>query len=65
MRTSRCARPRWTCCTRAHHDRVLADGTTLFSKPSGWKELRREKIVIPAALAGGRAPWYWHCVPVW
>ncbi len=34
---------------RAHHDRVLADGTTLFSKPSGWKELGREKIVIPAA----------------
>lgn len=34
---------------RAQHDRVLADGTTLFSKPAGWKELGREKIVVPAA----------------
>ena len=51
---------------RAHHDRVLADGTTLFSKPSGWKELGREKIVIPAAPGlAGDAPWYWRCVPVW
>jgi len=34
---------------RAHHDRVLADGTTLFSQPAGWKILGRETIVVPAA----------------
>jgi len=34
---------------RANHDRVLADGTTLFSKPDGWKELGRETIVLPAS----------------
>lgn len=34
---------------RAHHDRKLSDGTTLFSKPQGWKELGRETIEIPAA----------------
>ena len=34
---------------RAHHDRVLTDGTTLFSKPDGWKELGRETIALPAA----------------
>lgn len=34
---------------RAQHDRVLANGTTLFSQPAGWKELGRETIVVPAA----------------
>ena len=34
---------------RAHHDRRLADGASLFSKPQGWKELGRETIAIPAA----------------
>ena len=34
---------------RAHHDRVLTDGTTLFSKPAGWKELGQEEITVPAA----------------
>lgn len=34
---------------RAHHDRSLTDGTSLFSKPDGWKPLGRESIVIPAA----------------
>lgn len=34
---------------RAHHDRVLVDGTRLFSRPGGWKELGRETISLPAA----------------
>jgi hypothetical protein len=34
---------------RAQHDRVLAGGTTLFSRPAGWKELGRETIAVPAA----------------
>jgi hypothetical protein len=34
---------------RAHHDRVLPDGTTLFSQPDGWRELGRETVVVPAA----------------
>ena len=34
---------------RAYHDRKLADGTPLFSKPAGWKELGRETIALPAA----------------
>jgi len=34
---------------RAHHDRVLSDGTTLFSQPKGCKELGRETIIVPAA----------------
>jgi hypothetical protein len=34
---------------RAQHDRVLSDGTTLFSQPAGWKELGRETIIVPAA----------------
>jgi Transposase DDE domain len=34
---------------RAHHDRLLSDGESLFSKPAGWKELGRETITLPAA----------------
>lgn len=34
---------------RVHHDRTLADGGSLFSKPAGWKELGRETIDLPAA----------------
>lgn len=33
---------------RAHHDRVLSDGTSLFSQPDGWKPLGHETITIPA-----------------
>jgi hypothetical protein len=34
---------------RAHHNRVLVNGSSLFSQSAGWKELGREMIVIPAA----------------
>lgn len=34
---------------RANHDRVLVDGSLLFDRPGGWKELGRETITIPAA----------------
>jgi hypothetical protein len=34
---------------RAHHDRVLADGTRLFSRPPTWRELGRETIALPSA----------------
>jgi hypothetical protein len=34
---------------RAYHDRKLADGSSLLSKPDGWKELGRETIELPAA----------------
>ena len=34
---------------RAYHDRKLADGNLLFSKPDGWRELGRETIELPAA----------------
>jgi hypothetical protein len=34
---------------RAHHDRLLSDGESLFRKPDGWTELGRETITLPAA----------------
>lgn len=33
---------------RAQHNRMLADGTHLFSQPEGWQELGRETITLPA-----------------
>ena len=34
---------------RAHHNRKLADGGSLFSRPAAWAELGRETITIPPA----------------
>jgi hypothetical protein len=47
---------------RAQHDRVLADGTRLFSSPGNWPELGRETITLPRGRAVVRVRRYWRCV---